>query len=98
LTRAELRRLFPRQTEDHSLHRALRTLERQEYIEEFELFGRRWIALRTRGHWWEEDREMLRIATKRLRMVRTIAAARGMNPPGLDELKAELDAYKREAK
>jgi len=94
-TRAELRRLFPRQTEDHSLHRALRSLERNEYIEEFELFGRRWIALCTRGYWWDADRDMLRLATKQLRMVRTIAADRGVDLPGLDDLMAEVDAYKR---
>jgi len=95
LPRAELRRRFPHQAEDHSLHRALRSLERREYLEELELFGQPWIALLAPSYWIEPVRDHLRLATTELRMLRKLAAARGVRPPELDRLTAKLDAYKR---
>ena len=98
LPRAELRQRFPRQAEDHSLHRALRSLERRKYVEELELFGRPWIALRGSDLWRETTREQLRLASTEVRMLRTLAAARGVHLHELDDLTARLDAYKRATK
>jgi hypothetical protein len=98
LPRTELRQRFPRHSEDHSLHRALRSLERRGYVEEHELRGRRWVALRGPGFWSETAREQLRLATTELRMLRTLAAARGVHLPEFDHLTARLDTYKRAAK
>jgi hypothetical protein len=92
---AELRQRFPRQAEDRSLHRAVRSLKRMGYVEEHKLRGERWIDLCATGFWSEADRELLRLATTAVRMVRTLAAARGVNPPGLEDLRATLNAYKR---
>jgi hypothetical protein len=91
----ELRDKFPRQAADHSLHRALRSLRLRGCVEELELGGRRWVALRGPGFWSEADREQLQLATTAVRMLRTLAAARGVNPPGLEALKTTLDTYKR---
>ena len=98
LPRAELRQRFPSQAEDHSLHRALRSLERRKFVEKLELFGRPWIALRGPGYWIEFDRDVLRLATTEVRMLRTLAASRGVHLPELDRLTARLDTYKRAAK
>ena len=98
LPRAVLRQSFPRQAEDHSLHRALRSLERRKFVEELELFGRPWIALRCHGLWREAAREQLRLATTELRLLGNLSAARGVHLPALYDLTAKLDAYKRAAK
>jgi len=69
-----------------------------KYVEELELRGRRWVALRARALWSEAAREPLRLATTELRMLRTLAAVHGVHPPELDHLTARLDTYKRAAK
>ena len=98
LSREELRKIFPRQAEDHSLHRSLRSLERMKYVEELEQDGLPCIVLRGPGFWSKGDREALRLAATTVRTLRALAAARGVDPPGLDDLTAKVDAYGQTAK
>jgi hypothetical protein len=91
----ELRRRFPRQAEDHSLHRAVRSLKRMGYIQERKLRGRRWIALCAPGFWSEAELELLRLVNTTHRMLRTLAAARGVKLPAIEPLAAHLDTYRQ---
>ena len=93
MPRAKPRKKLPRQEEDHSLHRAVRSSKLMEYIQECELRGQRWIANCSSGFWSEADRELLRLVNTTHRMVCTLAAARGVEIPAIERPVALVDAY-----
>ena len=95
---SELKQRFPRQANDHSLFRAVRSLKRMNHVCEFQLRGRRWIAATTTDFENEADRELLRLANAVHYQLRTIAAARGVKLPAIESPAQTVDAYKRTGK
>ena len=94
---AELKRRFPRQAENRSLHRAVRSLERMGLVRMFELRRRRWVADCSPGFRNGSDQELIRLASAARRMLRTITAARGVQPlpPAEPPDETAVDTYCR---
>lgn len=89
---------YPLLVEDHSLHRAVRSLKKRGRIREVTVGGKRWLAFCAPASGWSKsDRQLLELGQQVHYGLRVIARARGVPvPPESDALGASLDAYRRQ--
>lgn len=87
LTWDELKTKFPRQAQDHSLHRAVRSLREIGRVRECEVRGRRWLAAcGTPGLGNNTDRKLLDLREAAHAQLRAVAKVKGVPVPSLTEL------------
>jgi hypothetical protein len=93
-----LKERFPLRVRHHSLHRSVRGLIRRDRLREiWTKDNKRWLAYRrTPGTLSYEDRALLETGSGSLRLLKLACKARGVEPPPVvEELQADMDAYRR---
>jgi hypothetical protein len=94
----ELKERFPLRVRHHSLHRSVRGLIRRGRLREiWTKDNKRWLAYRrTPRSLSYEDRALLETGSESLRLLKLACKARGVEPPPVvEELQADMDAYRR---
>jgi hypothetical protein len=94
----ELKERFPLRVRHHSLHRSVRGLIRMGRLREvWTKDNKRWLAYRrTPGTLSYEDRALLETGSESLRLLKLACKARRVEPPPVvEELQADMDAYRR---
>ena len=94
----ELKERFPLRVHHHSLHRSVRGLIRRGRLREvWTKDNKRWLAYRRApGTLSYEDRAFLESGSEVLRLLKLACKARRVEPPPVvEELQANMDAYRR---
>src|SRR5688500_10749996 len=78
----ELKESFPLRVENHSLHRAVRSLKRVGYLREVHVNGKRWFTYCSPRGIRKADREWLDSCKAASWYLRMAAKARGVAVPG----------------
>jgi hypothetical protein len=94
----ELKERLPLRVRHHSLHRSVRGLIRMGRLREvWTKDNKRWLAYRRApGTLSYEDRAFLESGSELLRLLKLACKARGVEPPPVvEELQADMDAYRR---
>jgi hypothetical protein len=94
----ELKERFPLRVHHHSLHRSVRGLIRRGRLREvWTKDNKRWLAYRRApGTLSYEDRAFLESGSEVLRLLKLACKARRVEPPPVvEELRANMDAYRR---